>query len=188
MAFALKLFFSLFVCAFSDLKCLPKGSCSKCEWPGWYESLRMLLALLKQRELYIPMERFPVHHWVAGEPHSQDALYGATIRHQQLLSEAVIPEYSQECALLMPVVVVMLQVKSSFMRTPRNWKSVTLSTCSPTWWTRLLSEHHTDSCSTSSRWADSSPPEMSPTIVVSSAILMMALPKSRGNYWNYNYS
>ena len=48
-----------------------------------------------------PLERFPLCHCAAGEPHthtvSQDSLYGATIEgHQQFFNEEVIPEYSQE--------------------------------------------------------------------------------------------
>jgi len=76
-----------------------------------------LVALLRKLELYRssrvgrgqpriflgrvdnPLERFPLCHCAAGEPHSQtvsqDTLYGATIEGpQQFLIEEVIPEYS----------------------------------------------------------------------------------------------
>ena len=91
-----------------------------------------------------------------------------------------------------------VQEWSAEMWVPRNLKVVTVSTCSPfmrrgvwsclffvksmmsyfVFWTyrvRLLSEHHSDSSSTSALFAVSSSPRMSPTTVVSSAYSIMRL-------------
>ena len=107
------------------------------------------------------------------------------IREQKRTKE----KYSRCCAFLMVAVLLLLQVRSSSVWTPRNRKSVILFTrvsshppMNRRWVSvlllllksmtsslvlvvfraRLLSEHHTDSCSTSSQYANSSPQRWAP--------------------------
>ncbi len=110
----------------------------------------------------------------------------------------LLKKYSRCCAFLISIVEFVFQVRSSSKCRPRNLKLETLSTQSPLiyigWGSdlfllkstiiyfvfmvfkiKLLSLHHDDSFSTSSLYADSSPPLMSPTTVVSTANFTMEL-------------